>query len=255
MHQKSIKARNHSIMERGWGEADFIAGETILINKPYEWTSFDVVKKIRTTLERVKNSEGERIYKGIKVGHAGTLDPLATGLLIICTGKFTKKIDELMGMEKEYTGTFCLGATTPSYDCETLPDKKFPVEHITKELLIGTTKKFTGTLQQIPPAHSATIIAGERAYVSARKGREIKMQPKEVSIHAFEITGFDLPLVEFKVVCSKGTYIRSLANDFGLALNSGAYLASLCRTRIGDFKLANAFELKEFCDKINTNSM
>lgn len=233
---------------------DFLKGETILINKPYEWTSFDVVKKIRTTLNRIKNKEGEHPYKKIKVGHAGTLDPLATGLLIVCTGNLTKKIDELMGMEKEYTGTFYLGATTPSYDNETLPDKKFATKHITKELIDQAVNNFRGTQFQFPPAHSATIIDGKRAYVKARKGEEVIMRPKEITIYDFQITGFELPIVEFKVVCSKGTYIRSLANDFGLALNSGAYLSSLCRTRIGNFKLDTANNLQEFCEKIKEES-
>ena len=233
---------------------DFLTGEILLINKPDEWTSFDVVKKIRSTLERFKNGEGERPYHKIKVGHAGTLDPLATGLLIVCTGKFTKRIDELMGMEKEYTGTFYLGFTTPSYDMETHPDKNFPTKHITEELILKAAEKFKGTQFQTPPAHSATNVDGERAYEKARRGEEVKMPSKEITIHQFEITKINLPTVEFKVVCSKGTYIRSLANDFGKELNSGAYLSSLCRTRIGNFKLSDAHDLLEFCDEIKSQN-
>lgn len=223
---------------------DFASGEMLLINKPYEWTSFDVVNKIRNIITKFTTHHSP--FTKIKTGHAGTLDPLATGLLILCTGKFTKRIDELMGMEKEYTGTFYLGKTTPSFDMETAIDKTFPVKHITDEMIYDAAKKFTGTQLQTPPAHSATKINGERAYEKARKGEEVIMKTKEITISSFEITAIDLPEVKFKVVCSKGTYIRSLSNDFGQALNSGAYLASLCRTRIGEFDLKDAFTIEQF---------
>lgn len=188
--------------------------------------------------------------RNLKVGHAGTLDPLATGLLIICTGKMTKKIDELQQQEKEYTGTITLGSTTPSYDLETELNGTFPTEHITEEMIRNTAKKFIGTIQQTPPVYSAVKIGGKRAYDLARAGKTAEMKPKEVSITSFEITGIKMPLVEFKIVCSKGTYIRSLADDFGKVLNSGAHLSSLCRTRIGGFRIENALSMEDFGKKI-----
>jgi len=206
----------------------------LLINKPFRWTSFDAVNKIRNIL-RVK-----------KVGHAGTLDPLATGLLIICTGKFTKKINEYMAQEKEYTGTFTLGATTPTYDLESEPGNFKPYEHLTEEEIRSATKNFTGEIMQIPPAHSAIKVDGKRVYELARKGKEVKLEPRKITIKEFEITKIELPVVEFKVVCTTGTYIRSLANDLGAALGCGAYLGSLCRTRIGDFLLQDAMTPEEF---------
>jgi tRNA pseudouridine55 synthase len=212
----------------------FEAGQVLLINKPFDWTSFDVVSKIRNTI-RIK-----------KVGHAGTLDPLATGLLIICTGKFTKKINEYMAREKEYTGTFTLGATTPTYDLESDPTSIKPVEGITTAQIKNILPLFTGEIMQIPPAHSAIKQAGKRVYELARKGIDVKLEPRRVTIKEFEITAIELPLLHFRVVCSTGTYIRSLANDFGEALGSGAYLSSLCRTRIGEFHLKDALELDEF---------
>jgi len=229
---------------------DFIKGETLLINKPYEWTSFDAVNKIRNTLENIRNAEGEKLYRKIKVGHAGTLDPLATGLLIICTGAYTKKINELMGMEKEYTGTFYFGATTPSFDKETSVDATFETKHITEQMLRETLLTFIGTTQQTPPAHSATSINGERAYEIARRGEEVILKPKEITVTEFEITKIEMPEVHFRVVCSKGTYIRALAFDIGKAVGSGAHLSSLCRTRIGNFNLADAKEVLEFCNQI-----
>jgi tRNA pseudouridine55 synthase len=239
---------------------DFHKGEIILINKPYKWTSFDVVNKIRNIVKRIPSPDPTLNLKpqtsNLKVGHAGTLDPLATGLLIICTGKLTKQIDNYQAKEKEYTGTFFLGATTPSYDLETKVNQEFETSHINNELIFETANKFKGKILQAPPAHSAVKIDGERSYKNARKGIETKMISKEIQIHEFEITKIELPLVHFRIVCSKGTYIRSIANDFGKELNSGAYLASLCRTRIGEFKLENAMTVEEFVEKFQiTNSI
>ena len=205
-----------------------------MINKPLEWTSFDAVRKIRNTI-RIK-----------KVGHAGTLDPLATGLLIICTGKFTKKINEYMAKEKEYTGTFTLGAITPTYDLESEPTEFRPVDAITPSQIKEATKNFTGPILQVPPAHSAIKVEGKRVYELARQGKEVKLDPRPVTISEFEITGIEMPVVSFRVVCSTGTYIRSLANDFGKELGCGAYLSSLCRTRIGEHKLDQAISIDEF---------
>ena len=219
---------------------NFPEGEVLLFNKPYEWTSFNVVNSIRYHL---KHHTG---IKRIKVGHAGTLDPLATGLLIICTGKFTKKIESYQGMEKEYTGTFTMGATTPSFDRETEPDQNFPIEHLNDELIKETTKKFIGEINQTPPIFSAIKIDGKRAYEYARKNQDVKIKSKVVEIREFEITKIEMPVVSFRVVCSKGTYIRSLANDFGQALGSGAYLSSLKRTRIGHFLLEDSLEPSAF---------
>lgn len=218
---------------------NFEEGAVLLIDKPYEWTSFDVVGKVRGML-RAKLKK-----KNIKVGHAGTLDPLATGLLILCTGKFTKRIDEYQAQEKEYTGTFYLGATTPCYDLEKPVDKHFPTEHITEQMIREATARFTGTIQQTPPLFSAVWVDGERAYELARRGEEAVVKAKTVRISAFEITAIRMPEVDFRVVCSKGTYIRSLARDFGEALGSGAHLIKLCRTRIGGFKLENAVSIEE----------
>jgi tRNA pseudouridine55 synthase len=214
---------------------DFEAGELLLINKPYKWTSFDVVGKIRNSLKPLK----------LKVGHAGTLDPLATGLLIICTGKLTKQIDTFQAQEKEYTGTMVLGATTPSFDMETVVDQEFPINHITEEQIHAATVAFTGDIQQYPPAHSAVKVNGERLYVKARRGEETELRLRFVTVPVFEITRIALPEVDFRIVCSKGTYIRSLISDFGTALNSGAYLSKLTRTRSGDFLLDNAFEVND----------
>ena len=215
----------------------FEEGQVLLINKPFQWTSFDVVRKIRNII-RVK-----------KVGHAGTLDPLATGLLIICTGKFTKKINEYMAQEKEYTGTFTLGATTESYDLEREPGNYKPVEHLTDETIRSVTKKFTGEILQVPPAHSAIKQEGKRVYELARQGKEVILEPRKLTIHEFEITMIDKPLVHFRVVCSTGTYIRSLAQDVGQELGCGAYLSGLCRTRIGAFLLKDAMSIEAFEEK------
>lgn len=229
---------------------DFLQGEILPVNKPLEWTSFDVVNKLRGTLQHQKLEDGSRPFKKIKVGHAGTLDPLATGLLIVCTGKATKKIDSLMGLEKEYTGTITLGATTPSFDSETAIDHEYSTAHITTALIHQTAKQFIGETEQLPPAHSAVMINGERAYEKARRGEEVKVTPRKINIHHFEITEIAMPVVSFCVVCSKGTYIRSLANDFGKALNSGAYLSSLIRTRIGDFNLSAAHTVEHYVEAI-----
>ena len=220
----------------------FTEGEMLLINKPLTWTSFDVVGKIRNTLKPLK----------LKVGHAGTLDPLATGLLIICTGKLTKKIDEFQAQEKEYTGTFTLGATTPSYDLETEVDEKFSVDHITEEAIHEATVQFCGQIAKFPPPHSAIKMGGERIYLKARRGEVVELKARHVEIRAFEITRIALPEVDFRVVCGKGTYIRSLAHDFGKALGSGAYLSALCRTKSGNYCVENAFEVADLVNHIRT---
>ena len=217
----------------------FAEGRVLLINKPLQWTSFDAVRKIRNLI-RIK-----------KVGHAGTLDPLATGLLIICTGKFTKQINNYMAQEKEYTGSFTLGATTPTYDLESEPVNQKSIEGITNEKLIEATKKFIGTIDQVPPAHSAIKIDGKRVYELARQGKEVKIEPRKITIKEFELTSIELPVVHFRVVCTTGTYIRSLANDFGQELGCGAYLSSLCRTRIGEFNLSAAQSLETFEAMVN----
>lgn len=212
----------------------FEEGKVLLIDKPLRWTSFDAVRKIRNLI-KIK-----------KVGHAGTLDPLATGLLIVCTGKFTKKINEYMAREKEYTGTFTLGATTPTYDLESEPENFQPTDHLTGEEIKAATQPFIGEIMQIPPAHSAIKIEGKRVYELARQGREVKLEPRKLTITEFEITNIEMPVVSFRVVCSTGTYIRSLANDFGKTLGCGAYLSSLCRTRIGEFMLEDAMTIEAF---------
>ena len=206
----------------------------LLIDKPLRWTSFDAVRKIRNLI-RIK-----------KVGHAGTLDPLATGLLIICTGKFTKRINEYMAQEKEYTGSFTLGATTPTFDLESEPVDFKPYAQLTTAQLQAATIPFTGEILQVPPAHSAIKQDGKRVYELARAGKEVKLEPRRVTIKEFELTRVELPVVHFRVVCSTGTYIRSLANDFGAALGCGGYLSSLCRTRIGAFTLDKALQMDEF---------
>ncbi len=212
----------------------FEEGKVLLISKPLKWTSFDVVKKVRNLI-RIK-----------KVGHAGTLDPLATGLLIVCTGKFTKKINEYMAQEKEYTGTFTLGAVTSTYDLESEPRDFKPLENISELDIINAARKFIGEIEQIPPAHSAIKVDGKKMYELARKGKEVKLEPRKISVSEFEITKTELPLVYFRVVCSTGTYIRSLAHDMGKELGCGAYLSSLCRTRIGNFKIKDAMSIEEF---------
>jgi tRNA pseudouridine55 synthase len=220
-----------------WQE-EFAAGKVLLIDKPLRWTSFDAVKKVRI-LTRIS-----------KVGHAGTLDPLATGLLIICTGKFTKKISEYMAREKEYTGSFHLGAVTPTFDLESQPEQMKDISHVTADMIYGSTARFTGEIGQVPPIHSAIKKEGIPAYKLARKGKEVKMDPRKVTISEFTITDIKLPEVCFKVVCSTGTYIRSLANDFGEALGCGAYLSSLRRTRIGEFRVEEAQSINHFEEEV-----
>jgi tRNA pseudouridine55 synthase len=216
---------------------NFADGEVLLINKPLTWTSFDVVRKIRNCI-KIK-----------KVGHAGTLDPLATGLLVVCTGKKTKTIDLIQATDKEYTGTITVGGTTPSYDKETEVNETFPTEHITDELIYETAKSFLGANEQIPPAHSAIKINGERVYKKARRGEEVIMKPRLITINEFEITAINLPEISFRIACTKGTYIRSIAFDFGQRLNSGGYLSSLVRTKIGELKIEDAMTIDEFMDK------
>jgi tRNA pseudouridine55 synthase len=223
---------------------DYKAGQVLLIDKPLEWTSFQAVNKLRWHIR-------QRFHiKKIKVGHAGTLDPLATGLLIICTGKQTKSINEYQGQIKEYTGTFTVGGTTPSYDLESEVNETFPTEHITDELIHKTTEQFIGTIQQRPPIFSALKKDGKRLYELARKGETVDIPTREITIDEFEITNINLPKVEFRVVCSKGTYIRSLAFDFGKALNSGAHLSALRRTKIGDYTVENAVSIETFIENL-----
>jgi tRNA pseudouridine55 synthase len=230
---------------------NFHSGEILLIDKPLTWSSFQAVNKIRHAIKNHPSLTVDNVKVKPKVGHAGTLDPLATGLLIMCTGKKTKTINELMGMEKEYTGTFFIGATTPCYDLEKPVDKIFPTEHITNEMIFSAAKKFTGIQQQVPPLFSAIFIDGKRAYEYARAGEEAEIKPREIEIKEFEITEIAMPYVSFRIVCSKGTYIRSIARDFGLELGSGAHLTKLCRTRIGNFRLENAISPVEFSASIN----
>jgi tRNA pseudouridine55 synthase len=231
---------------------DFYRGEVLLINKPLKWSSFQAVNKIKHAIKRHPSLmvEGQRIKP--RVGHAGTLDPLATGLLIICTGKKTKEISLFMGQEKEYTGSFFLGATTPCFDLEKEVDQTFEISHISDEMIYRAATAFTGIQQQVPPVYSAVQIGGRRAYELARAGEAADIKAREVEIKEFEITSIEMPLVNFRVVCSKGTYIRSLARDFGLALESGAYLASLCRTRIGEYRLKDAVDPLEFSRSLSS---
>ena len=217
----------------------FEEGEILLLDKPYDWTSFDVVNKVRSL---IKYRLG---IKKIKIGHAGTLDPLASGLLILCTGIFTKRIDEFQELEKEYTGTMIFGATTPSADLETLIEKKFDISEINENDILKTAETFIGNIKQVPPIFSAKKIGGERAYEFARKGIDLVMEAKDVYIKEFEIIKIVFPEIYFRVVCSKGTYIRSLVRDFGEKLQNGAYLSALRRTRIGEFKIENSMTIEE----------
>ncbi|HTL09878.1 MAG TPA: tRNA pseudouridine(55) synthase TruB [Chitinophagaceae bacterium] len=214
-------------------------GKVLLINKPYEWTSFDVIRKVR------------QLIKIKKVGHAGTLDPLATGLLIVCTGKFTKRINEFMAKEKEYTGSITLGAVTPTFDLESEPMHQQPVSGITEEQVRAATTAFTGHILQVPPMHSAIKKDGKRIYEMARRGETMELEPRKLFIRAFEITSIEMPTVYFRVACSTGTYIRSLANDFGAALGCGGYLSSLCRTAIGEFRLEDAMTIEQLEQMVN----
>lgn len=228
---------------------NFPEGEVLLINKPSGWTSFDVVNKIRHMI---------RHYLGIrkiKVGHAGTLDPLATGLLLVCVGKATKRISDFTGLDKEYTGVFHIGATTPSYDLETEIDQQYETAHIDEQQIRAIAKTFVGPGMQVPPVYSAIKVEGTRAYIKAREKEEIKMAPRPVNIYEFEIIQAGVPETSFRVLCSKGTYVRSLAYDFGKSLQSGAYLKSLCRTKIGSFQIDEAIsieELEKVLSKINS---
>ena len=222
---------------------NFQEGEIFLINKPLTWTSFDVVNFIKKFLRAT-------IKQKVKVGHAGTLDPLATGLLIVCTGRATKKINDFVEMDKEYTGTFFLGATTPSFDSESEINQQFDISHIDAALIEKKKKLFLGKIRQTPPIYSAIKIDGKPAYLYARKNKEVKMKSREVEITEFEINRIELPEIDFRIVCSKGTYIRSVADDFGKALNSGGYLTSLCRTKIGIFSLDDAMSIETFRDTV-----
>lgn len=224
---------------------DFKNGQVIIIDKPLEWTSFQVVNKIRWAIRRKFN------LKKIKVGHAGTLDPLATGLLVICTGKFTKNINEYQAEAKEYTGTISLGASTPSFDLETEIDTNYPTEHITEEAIHEAAKSFLGVIEQKPPLYSAIKKDGVRLYELARKGEKTEIKSRKVSIFEFDITEINMPVVSFRISCSKGTYIRSIADDFGKKLESGSHLSSLRRTKSGDFDLSGAMSPEAFVSELN----
>lgn len=224
----------------------------LLVDKPHGWTSFDAVNKIKYLLKKIPPPvKGKKL----KIGHAGTLDPLATGLLIICTGNMTKQIDRFQNAEKEYTGTFFMGAVTPTYDLESEPENFKNISALTKEKIFEYAEKLTGNIMQIPPAHSAMKIDGQRAYKRARKGHNVELKPRPVTIHEFEITGINLPEVSFRIVCSKGTYIRSIAHDFGQLAGTGAYLASLCRTRIGNFFLKDAWKMESLLDDLKNKML
>lgn len=220
---------------------DYQNGQILLIDKPLNWSSFQAVNKLKYHLI---NKIG--LPKKFKIGHAGTLDPLATGLLLVCTGKFTKKISELQGQAKEYTGTFFIGATTPSYDLETEIDEHFDISHINNDLIYETVKQFLGEIDQKPPIFSAIKKDGKRLYEHARAGDIIEIVSRKTTIHEFEITRIELPKVDFRIVCSKGTYIRSIAFDFGKAMNTGSHLTALRRTKIGDFNVENAISVSNF---------
>ena len=224
---------------------EYLEGQVLLIDKPLKWSSFQAVNKLKYLLI---NKVG--LPKKFKIGHAGTLDPLATGLLLICTGKFTKKISELQGQAKEYTGTFYIGATTPSYDLETEIDQTFPTDHINEDLIHETVKQFLGEIDQKPPIFSAIKKDGVRLYEHARAGESIEIESRKTTIQEFEITRIALPEVDFRVVCSKGTYIRSLAYDFGKAMNSGSHLTVLRRTKIGDYDVKNAIDINLFEEEL-----
>lgn len=224
---------------------DFLNGEILCFDKPLEWTSFDLVNKVRYMIKRRLG------VKKFKIGHAGTLDPLATGVLIVCTGKATKRIEEFQYQTKEYVATLRLGATTPSFDLEQEIDAEYPTEHITREMVEETLKTFLGEIQQIPPVYSAVKVNGKRAYDYARKGNEVELKPKLLVIDEIELLDCQLPYITIRVVCSKGTYIRALARDIGTALNSGAHLTSLRRTRVGDVTVENCISLEQFQNIVN----
>lgn len=226
---KIIHASRFTLDENIFQQEDNV----FIFDKPYQCTSFDLVAKVKYAMKR-------KFGRKLKVGHAGTLDPLATGVMIICTGKFTKQIDHFQGQEKEYTGTICLGATTPSFDLEKPIDATYPYEHITEEQVKQVAESFIGNQKQVPPQFSAVRIAGKRAFSYARQGEDVEITPRDIVISEFEITRCKLPEVDFRIVCSKGTYIRSICRDFGLALDSGAHLTALRRTRVGEFRVENA---------------
>ena len=223
----------------------FAEGEVLLVDKPLTWTSFDVVGKLRNTMKPLK----------LKVGHAGTLDPLATGLLIICTGKFTKQIDNYQAEDKEYTGIITLGATTPSYDLETPVEEIFEYAHLTVNDIEAATNKFVGDIEQYPPAHSAIKVNGERVYEKARRGEEVELKARKVKINSFEIEKIDLPEIHFKISCSKGTYIRSIAHDFGKELGVGGHLSKLRRTKSGNLHVDNAWNLEKLIQEIRLQKL
>jgi tRNA pseudouridine55 synthase len=225
---------------------DFYNGEILLINKPLGWTSFQAVNKLKHGLKKHPSMLLDGKFVHLKIGHAGTLDPLATGLLIVCTGKKTKEIQKFQDLPKEYTGTFFIGATTPCYDLEKPIDNTYPTEHISTGLITDAVKTFVGPQEQVPPIFSAVMVNGKRAYELARKGEEVELRAKPIQIYEFEITRQELPEIDFRIVCSKGTYIRSIARDLGLALNSGAHLIKLCRTKIGSFTIEESQEPVEY---------
>lgn len=230
-------------------ESEFEKGKLILIDKPYKWTSFDAVNSLRNDLKRKAK------LPKIKIGHAGTLDPLATGLMIICTGKWTKKIHIFQDLDKEYIGQITLGATTPSFDLETEIDQEYPIEHITEQMIYDAAKSFIGTIEQFPPIYSAIKINGRRAYDYARQGEDVEIKSKQVTISAFDITMIENNVVTFRIQCSKGTYIRSIARDLGIILNSGAHLTQLRRTAIGDYLVVNAISPSEFSMSLDTDNL
>jgi len=223
---------------------DFEKGEILLVDKPYKWTSFDVVNLVRNYFRKQLG------IKKIKIGHAGTLDPLASGLLILCTGRMTKRIEEFKEFDIEYIGTFVLGATTASFDLEKEIECRYPWEHITKEEILAAMAKLTGSYDQLPPVYSANKIKGKRAYDYAREDQVVIMQPKRITISAFEVQEINLPQIHFRVSCSKGTYIRALARDLGVALKTGAHLSALCRTRIGPYHLRDAYDIEDLKSEI-----
>ena len=225
---------------------NFEQGEILLVNKPRKWTSFDVVNLVRNYIRK------DLGLRKLKIGHAGTLDPLASGLLILCTGRMTKQIEKFKEYDKEYTGTFTLGATTPSFDLEQEIDQHYPWEHVTRENILGAVKSMTGTYDQLPPIFSANKIKGKRAYEYARREQEVVMRPKRITISAFEIEELNLPEIHFRIVCSKGTYIRALARDLGTALNTGAHLTALCRTRVGPYLLKDAYDIEQIKKLLTT---
>ena len=229
---------------------NFYTGEIILINKPLTWTSFQAVNKLKHGLKKHPSLLLDDKFVNLKIGHAGTLDPLATGLLIVCSGKKTKIISTIQDQQKEYTGTFFLGATTPCFDLEKLIDNLYPTEHITEQMILDVAKKFVGPQLQTPPMYSAVNVNGERAYELARKGETVELKAKPIEVYEFEITNIKMPHVDFRITCSKGTYIRSIARDFGLALNSGAHLTKLCQTKIGEYKIEDAMGPEEFLKTI-----